>query len=265
MKLTNEQIREFYHRGYIKIPGAVSRAMVDRARQAMNHSIGSTGPSKEDLANNRGGGGFGGDLRGSSVLSDLYHNSPIVSLAESLLGEGNLKTPLERISPAPRFPKHIDADPSEPMGHIDNMGNGRNGKPKGTYKRSFTCFGVIYLADVPEPYSGNFTVWSGSHHVYQDFLNKEGIEVLAKGQPRIPQPESPEMITGEAGDLILAHFLVYHTAAPNVSPNIRYATISRMRHVDCEENGNDCFTDIWREFSGVREVMGLNRESQTAD
>ena len=54
----------FITRGYIKIPGAVSKAMVDRARQAMNHSIGSTGPSKEDLANNQGGGGFGGDLRG---------------------------------------------------------------------------------------------------------------------------------------------------------------------------------------------------------
>ena len=34
MQLTPEQIREFYDRGYVKIPGAISKAMVDTARQA---------------------------------------------------------------------------------------------------------------------------------------------------------------------------------------------------------------------------------------
>ena len=40
MTLTTEQIREFYHRGYVKIPGAISKSMVDTARQAINYSIG---------------------------------------------------------------------------------------------------------------------------------------------------------------------------------------------------------------------------------
>ena len=257
MKLTTEQIREFYHRGYVKIPGVISNKMVDTARQAINYSIGTLSLKGLNLAKHHGGEVMS-NLNSSPMIKDLYHKSPVVSLTESLLGEGNLKVPIGRTTPASRFPNVLDKAPPEPTGHIDNMGNGRNGKPKGTYNRGFTCFGIIYLADVPEPYSGNFTVWPGSHHVYEGYLKGEGIEILSKGQPHIDQPGPPDMITGQAGDLILAHFLVYHCASPNASANIRYATIARMSHVDCASNGNDCFTDIWREFSGVREVMGLD-------
>jgi ectoine hydroxylase-related dioxygenase (phytanoyl-CoA dioxygenase family) len=135
------------------------------------------------------------------------------------------------------------------------MGNGKNGMEKGVYRRGFTCFAVIYLADVPEPYSGNYTVWPGSHRFFEDYLNREGLEVLADGTPRVDLPEDPVMLTGHAGDLILAHHQIIHGPCPNASSNIRYATIARLRHVDCEENGNDGFTDIWREFPGVREVV----------
>ena len=136
---------------------------------------------------------------------------------------------------------------------------------KGVYRRGFTCFAVIYLADVPEPYSGNYTVWPGSHRVYEDYLKSEGLELLANGTPRIDLPEGPDMTTGNAGDLILAHHQIIHGGGPNTSSNIRYATIARLRHIDCEENGNDCFTDIWREFPGVREIMDTKEELQAAD
>ena len=44
-----------------------------------------------------------------------------------------------------------------------------------------------------------------------------------------------------------------HTGGPNASPDIRYATIARLRHKDCEANGNDVYTDIWREWEGIRQ------------
>jgi len=264
MKLTTEQIREFYERGYVKVSGAVSKALVDATRQAFNHSIGTLGLSGEDMANHKAAG-FCRGLNNSPVVTDMYNNSPVISLIESLLGEDNLKAPVKGANPALRFPTYVGEEPPEPTGHIDGMGNGKNGKPIGAYRRAFTCFAIIYLADVPEPYSGNFTVWPGSHHVYQDFFKREGIEILADGQPRIPQPEDPVMITGEAGDLIIAHHQVYHCAAPNASPNIRYATIARLHHVDFDKNGNDCYTSIWREYPCVREVMDLDEEPQAAD
>ena len=46
---------------------------------------------------------------------------------------------------------------------------------------------------------------------------------------------------------------------------VGYATIARLHHIDFEENGNACYTDIWREFPGVSEVMELDTEPQAAD
>lgn len=87
MKLTTEQIREFYHRGYVKIPGAISKSMVDTARQAINYSIGTLSPKGLNLAKHHGGGEVVSNLNSSPMIKDLYHKSPVISLTESLLGE----------------------------------------------------------------------------------------------------------------------------------------------------------------------------------
>ncbi len=39
------------------------------------------------------------------------------------------------------------------------------------------------------------------------------------------------------------------------SPNVRLATITRLRHKDTDKIGKDAYTDIWREWSGVRDVL----------
>ena len=254
MQLTPEQIREFYDRGYVKIPGAISKAMIDTARQAVNHSIGTLGPNGEDMSKHRAAQ-FCRDLNGAPVIMDLFNASPVISLAESLMGEGNLQKPIRGAQVAPRFPTVIGDIPPEPRGHLDGMGTGMNGMPKGVYRRGFTAFAVIYLADVPEPYSGNFTVWPQSHRFFENYLKREGLEILSNGTPRVDLPEGPDMVTGNAGDLIIAHHQMIHTGGPNASPNIRYAAIARLRHIDCDKNGNDCFQDIWREFPCVREAI----------
>ncbi|MDE2954633.1 MAG: hypothetical protein OXR71_08920 [Gemmatimonadota bacterium] len=254
MQLTPEQIREFYDRGYVKIPGAISKAMVDTARQAVNHSIGTLGPNGEDMSKHRAAQ-FCRDLNGAPVIMDLFNASPVISLAESLMGEGNLQKPIRGAQVAPRFPTVIGEVPPEPRGHLDGMGTGTNGMPKGVYRRGFTAFAVIYLADVPEPYSGNFTVWPQSHRFFENYFKREGLETLSNGTPRVDLPEGPDMVTGNAGDLIIAHHQMIHTGGPNASPNIRYAAIARLRHIDCDKNGNEGFQDIWREFPCVREAI----------
>ena len=58
-----------------------------------------------------------------------------------------------------------------------------------------------------------------------------------------------------ARDAILAHHQIVHTAAPNTSSHIRYATIFRLRHKDCDETGHDAYTDIWREWPGIQAAL----------
>jgi hypothetical protein len=251
--LTTAQKRQFAEDGYLKVSGVVPLVMVEQARRVINHSVGHVGKGEDDPSKNRNGQ-LGDDIRNTSVISDLFNKTPIIRIAESLMGEGNV-LPIGSGQIALRYPSSPEGDVAEPRGHLDGLGNGSNGMSKGVYRRGFTAFGVIYLDDVPEPYSGNFTVWPKSHTCFEDYFKREGHEVLAEGMPRFELPEPPVMVTGRAGDFILAHHLMVHTGGPNASPNVRYATIARLKHKDCDENGVGVYTDIWREWPGVTDVL----------
>ena len=248
--LTEAQKREFYEEGYIKIPGAVSRIMVDAARKAINHSIGAVGQSGEDAEKFRVAA-YCDELKQTAVMTDLFNRTPVMVVAEQLIGKGRV-LPIGNVQMALRFPTILGEELPEPRGHLDGMGNGSNGMAKGVYRRGFTAFAVVYLSDVPDANCGNFTVWPKSHRFFESYLKENGHDVLKDGTPRVDLPEPPVQIVGKAGDAIIAHHQIIHTGGPNASPDVRYAAITRLRHVDCEANGNDVYTDIWREWEGVR-------------
>ena len=251
--LTRKQKLEFSENGYITVPGVVPSLMVDAARQAINHSIGAVGMDQGDLERFRAQS-YCNEIRESPAIVALYAKTPVRDIAESLMGEGNVNVP-GSAQIALRFPGPLHADANEPHGHLDGLGSGKNGMAKGVYRRGFTALAVVYLADVPEPYSGNFTVWPKSHSFFADYFKKEGHELLANGMPRTELPEGPKQIVGKAGDVVLTHHQIVHTAAPNAAADIRYAAIFRLRHVDCEQNGYDAYTDIWREWPGIQEAV----------
>ena len=251
--LTNAQKRRFVEEGYLQISGAVPQIMIDAARRVVNHSIGTVGMGGENLENNRSAF-FCYDILDSPTILAMYNDTPVMQIAEDLMGPGNVE-PVQRAKTYPRFPLPLGEDAPEPRGHIDGVGNGLNGTAKGDYKRSFSAFAVIYLMDVPEPYSGNFTVWPKSHRAFATHFKREGHEVLGQGKPHPEMPEPPIMVTGKAGDLIIAHHAMYHTGGTNASPNVRLATIARLKHKDCDEIGKDAYLDIWREWPGVHDVL----------
>ncbi len=251
--LTNAQKRQFVEEGYLKIPNAVPKIMIDNALRAVNHSIGTVGLGGEDLENNRSAF-FCAELLEAPVILDLFHKTPVFGLAEELIGKGNV-LPLTRAKPYPRFPELRDGEDIVLRGHLDGIGSGFNGMPKGYYNRGFTAFAVIYLDDVLEPYGGNFTVWPKSHRTLANYFQENGHEVLANGMPKIDFPEEPIMVTANAGDLILAHSLIFHTGGVNISPKVRQAVIARFKHKESDTIGKDGYADLWREWPGVHDVL----------
>ena len=251
--LTQEQKLEFVDKGYLKFENAVPQDLIAKARRAMNHSIGEVGLGGEDLENNRSGYHCA-ELCDQSVISDLFNTPAIMEIFEDLMGEGNVQ-PIEWAKPYPRFPLPLGEEAKEPGGHIDGTGSGTNGTAKGDYNRGFTAFSVVYLADVPEPYSGNFTVWPGSHRAMETHFKDVGHEVLSNGMPKIDLPEPAVMVTGKAGDLVVAHHAMVHGACQNASPNTRLAVIARPKHVNVDALGKDAYIDIWAEWSGVQDVL----------
>jgi len=252
MDLSDRQKDQYYKQGYCVLRKLIPREMTQRAVRAINHSLGAEGMEKDALPSLRAQT-YCPELTQTATITDLVNATDLASAVESLVGAGNLM-PTSRGQIGLRFPSASEGTPPAPHGHLDGIGTGSNGSAPGEYSRGFTCFAVVYLQDVPEQYSGNFTVWPGSHSAVESHLRDQGMDVLSRGQPPVDLPHEPIQIRGRAGDVCLAHHQLIHCAAPNGSPHIRYAAIFRLRHVNCSENGVKSMTDIWMEYPGLRSI-----------
>ena len=156
-----------------------------------------------------------------------------------------------------RFPTRQDPPP-QPGGHLDGMYSPHNGVPKGEI-HNFTMLVGVVLSDVDAPFSGNFTVWPGTHHVYERYFAEQGPQSLLEGMPKVEVPQ-PVQTTARAGDVFLVHYQVAHGAAVNVSPHTRYAIYFRLTHVDHDTRKWETMTDIWLDWEGMRDVVAEQKE-----
>jgi hypothetical protein len=253
MELDRFAKQQLYEQGYVVVPGVVPRVMTEAALRAVNADLGAgIDPAQVPIYQSRS---FCPGLQNQPVMTDLFNATPARAIAESLVGAGCLK-PVGGAQIAIRFPR--DADPPERIGcHLDGMYSPLNGVAQGTLS-NFTMLAVILLADVPRPWSGNFTVWPGTHRQFEAWFKEHGPDSLLNGMPPIDYPE-PLQICGKAGDLVLAHYLLAHAAAPNSSPNVRYAAIFRLYHQDHGSHRPETMTDAWLEWPGIRDWLGQRR------
>ncbi len=247
MRMTYEQERAIYEQGYVRVPGVVPRAMVNDALRAINHSIGE-GMDRDEIVTMRSRS-YAQELTQTPVISGLFNDTPARALAESAIG------PIEPVTGgqiAIRFPSPADP-PGEPSPHIDGMHSPHNGVPEGEIL-NFTMLVGVLLSELTEPYAGNFTVWPGTHRLYEEYFRERGPESLLDGMPEIDLP-APVQVTGSPGDVFFVHYAMGHTAAPNVSPHVRYAIFFRLKHVGHDEVKWETMTDIWKTWDGMRDIV----------
>jgi hypothetical protein len=266
MELSVAQKTEIFERGFIKIPGVVPRIMVNEALKAMNHSLGN-GIAREEILKIRSQS-YCSEIQSTPVVSDLFNATPAFSFAESLLGKGKINPP-GGAQIALRFPQYAKDARPKLAPHIDGTWSEHNGVPKGRIL-NFAMIACVLLSDVPEAYSGNFTVWPGTHRAFARHLQEHGPEILIdKGIPKIDMPE-PHQVTGQAGDVVFAHYLLAHTAAPNLSPHVRYACFFRLQPNDrpkAPETGaerREAILDPWLEWPGLADITRQARAAEVA-
>ncbi|MBI2303088.1 MAG: phytanoyl-CoA dioxygenase family protein, partial [Armatimonadetes bacterium] len=247
MELSRTEREALLRDGYVIVPGVVPRRMVDAALRAINHSLGE-GMNEADVTRFRAQS-YCPELQRTPTFTDLINRTPVFELAESVIGAGNVVPP-GGAQIALRFPRPGDP-PATISGHLDGMHTPTNGVPKGEI-HNFTMLAVVLLSDLTGPWQGNFSVWPGTHHKYEAWFREHGPESLLDGMPQVDLPE-PVQITGRPGDVVLTHYQICHTAAPNHSPHIRYASIYRLNAVNHEERKREAMTDIWMEWPGIRE------------
>jgi hypothetical protein len=242
MELTHAQKAQIWREGWTRVEGVVAPKLVDNALRAINHSIGENlDPTKMTQFSSVS---FCPELQSEPVILDLLFGTPLWSLVISALGVDDLPKPkLGQI--ALRFPGMADP-PGPPQAHLD----GTYGEVPG-HVSSFTMLAGVMLTDVPTEDSGNFTVWPGSHHPIEAYARERGPRILTQGRPQLPLP-APHQVTGRAGDVVLAHYLLPHCAAENASPFVRYAVFFRIKYPN-ESRKWDSLTDMWRDWPGLAE------------
>jgi hypothetical protein len=249
MGFTHAQKTEIFKAGYTVLRDFVPHDAIERARKAINHSMGE-GIDPAQLPTLRAQS-YCPELKASTVITDLFNATQGPEFAESVLGKGTFEKPAAA-QIALRFPRaDDDLPPFRP--HLDGLPTMTNGVASGTIG-SFSALVGVLLSDLPEKNSGNFTVLPGTHRSTAAYFQEHGPKSFLEGFPSIEQPE-PVQITGNAGDMVFCHYQVGHGIAPNISSNIRYAVFFRLTHKDHSQDIEGRLIDIWRDWPGMSEFV----------
>lgn len=251
--LTAAQRRQLLGEGYVQLPGAVPRPLIDAALRAINFALSGGMPELCVVPGPRPGHSV--DIietlkaaQKTAAVNDLLRRSPLLDLCRSVLGE---LAPLTDGWLVLRYPQ---PEPEEPgrIYHIDGLHTGDNSiNPGEITTRSAKI--VVYLSDVPGQDCGNFTVCPGSHLQIARHLRETGWESLLRGMPKLPFA-APRQLVGRAGDAFLCSYLLVHDGVQNLSPNIRYAAFFDLDNAEHPRLWKRSLTEPWLEWPGLAQA-----------
>lgn len=228
--LSSAECRSFLDNGYLQLPGLVPIPLVEAARKtidadiAMDRSLGKISKYLGDT--------FCPGLLTDPAILALFDKSAVRDVADDLFGPDRAFTHEAQI--AIRFPEYENEPKCYPP-HIDGFPSRYNSIQSGKVCRQTLLVGV-YLSRIEQPYMGNFLVWPGSHRRVawnyraidaKRFLTEHDPPELAK---RLIPPDLGEgtQIVAQPGDVVLAHGGLIHSAAFNLSLQLRYAVYFRV-------------------------------------
>ena len=112
---------------------------------------------------------------------------------------------------------------------------------------------VMYLSDVEER-GGAFMYWPGSHRIAWDYFRRNPSDYLSQGERSQDQTFAilrremtcePVEFVGKAGDVLLWHSLMLHSASVNKREQSRYAIFGRWGVALGDEPAYDFDADMW--------------------
>ena len=186
------------------------------------------------------------------LVGMIATNLVIFGWAEQLLGEGEVVTPERVRGIYCQLPQgHLPEEPT--ICHCDV---GPDHLHSTSHEVLFASgLGVVGLIEDIPPHGGAFTVWPGTHRViYKLFLSIEGLERNEAYKKRIIEINDALHVEGfgKAGDVLLWHRLLAHTAGHNRSEKIQlseavlcdYKKIEKLDSPDLVS-----YQDMWCQWS----------------
>jgi ectoine hydroxylase-related dioxygenase (phytanoyl-CoA dioxygenase family) len=225
-------LARFHRDGYVHLRGAIPSAQVRAARAAIHDALARDTSHGQMLRFMQSS--FLPELASHTALLDVL--APIAPQIASLLDLRQAPT-TGSAQIALRFPQREPSREVRHGFHVDGFPSAGNDVATGSVDRCTLLVGA-YLTPVRGPDRGNFVVWPGSHRVIAAwlreidalaFLRTHGSEaLLARIRALDPGPE--KQLEVEPGDVVLAHHLLGHGAADNLSLQTREALYFRLLH-----------------------------------
>jgi Phytanoyl-CoA dioxygenase (PhyH) len=252
MAISEEQLVEFGLRGYLLLRHVVPPDAVARANDEVDRIVAASPPPDGYVGHH-----FYWPTAGESpTLHELVHESGIAELGNGLVSPNRVGIAFGQTQIAMNIPvfSHRPGGP-----HLDGYAEDR------PVPATFSLLAAVLLTDQVRENCGNLWVWPGTHRVHAAYFRKHGARAFneAKGYPPITWPE-PVQILGEAGDVLLAHYLLGHNIGGNYeSAEIRRALYWRLRVEGHGDRWGDCLQDEFLEYPAVRGAIASTSDGPT--
>jgi ectoine hydroxylase-related dioxygenase (phytanoyl-CoA dioxygenase family) len=116
--------------------------------------------------------------------------------------------------------------------------------PRAQLPQRDSALAGVFLTPISRSFAGNFTVWPGSHYVYENYFRERGPRAMSEPMPA-PEIGQPGQLMCGVGDVVFCHYQLGHSAAVNTSEIDRVAVYFRIWLRDLEERRWECLTNIW--------------------
>jgi phytanoyl-CoA dioxygenase PhyH len=238
--LSHAQINEFTERGYIVVPQVVPGDVLAKATRRIDEVVAANPPA----ADKRGPHFYFLGTRDEPDLIAPLTRSPAFGLVEDLAGRGTLKVPWQ-VQVALNIPPYSHR-PGRP--HIDAANTEPTDAP---IRDTFTMLAGILMTDQVAENSGNLWVWPGTHLTHAEYFREHGPQMFC-AYPPIDLP-TPQQITGHAGDLLLAHYLLGHNIGGNYeSEQTRKTLYFRISNVEHASRQEEFLQNTWLDYEPIR-------------
>lgn len=230
-----KQLRAY---GYAHFPRLVPEPLVTAARSAIAVDLQQNYDARRQLEYDNQS--YCPDLRGTPPIMNLLEASPARAILDEALGSDKVEWDKGQIAIRRA---HNDHEPAPPQPHLDGFASGLNGLEDGKIY-SLTALIGVFLTPVRQPFAGNYTVWPGSHYLYEQYFRERGERALREPMPSL-KLGTPVQLLCAAGDVVLVHYQLGHTAAVNMSDNDRIAIYFRIWLRGLEQHRWHYLTNIW--------------------
>ena len=230
-----EQLRT---QGFAEFPRLTPEPLIKAARNAIELDLSSNyDPNRQTEYDNQS---YCPELKGTSPIMNLLLQSPVHNILDELFGISNIEWDKGQIAirRAHNYP-----EPVPPTPHLDGFATGVNGLSEGKIYNHTVLVGV-FLTPVRGEFAGNFTVWPGSHYVYENYFRERGPRAMSEPMPA-PEIGPPVQLRCAVGDVVLAHYELGHSAAVNTAAVDRIAVYFRVWLRSVESDRWHYLTNIW--------------------